>query len=92
MPYLKKLGKSESCLIKKTLNLPHFLSVVQPENMRKRALDAGKGSAGAGMSGNKQEPLEKKGNEPSPYMSAALTLVLSCSQQYSAPNGIEIAQ
>jgi hypothetical protein len=28
--------------------------------MRKRALDADQGRAGAGMSGNKQEQLEKK--------------------------------
>jgi hypothetical protein len=28
------------------------------------------------MPGNKQEPLEKGKNKPSPYISAALTLVL----------------
>jgi hypothetical protein len=67
MPYFKNWGKYESCLIKNTLDSPHFLWAVQPENMRKRALDADQGRAGAGMSGNKQEQLEKKKNIFSPY-------------------------
>ncbi len=44
--------------------------------MRKRALGADKGKAGADMSGNKQEQLGKK-IKPSPYISAALTLVFT---------------
>ncbi len=81
MPYLKNWGKYESCLIKSTLDsetAPHFLSAVQPENMRKRALDADKGRAGAGMprSGNKQEQLEKKENNFSPYICHAVQPLL----------------
>ncbi len=67
----KKVGKIESCLVsKKTLNWPHFTSAGQPENLRKRALGADKGKAGAGMSGNKQERFEKNKNEYicSPYI------------------------
>ncbi len=45
--------------------------------MRKRALGADKGKAGAGMSGNKQEQLEKNKNKPCPYTSTALTLVFT---------------
>ncbi len=50
------------------LDLQHFPSAVQPENMRKRALDTDKGRAGAGRSGNKQEPLEQKKYKPSFYI------------------------
>jgi hypothetical protein len=55
------------------------------------------------MSGNKQEPLEKKKTNPSPSIyrgkkevhenqTFSCSNVLSCRQQYSAPNSFEIAQ